>query len=176
MKEIPIYRFFKHKYSPELLVDVVDVKRMAPGIRRMPTYIQTFFALMFVAEGEQRVEVNGRGMTVSRGIVICARPCEVWSWDDEVHIEALTLTFEEEFLLSFFNDPHFIERFPYLCAGCLSPFLFADRTIIQPHAYAAAGDAHGNQPAVGHRPAYPPRHALRGTDAVQPRRDGGCGG
>ena len=123
MKEIPVYRFFKHKYGPELLVDVVDMKRMAPGIRRTPTYIQTFFALMLVAEGEQRVEVNGRGMAVGRGMVICARPGEVWSWDDEAHVEALTLAFEEEFLLSFFNDPHFIEHFPYLCAGRLSPFL-----------------------------------------------------
>ena len=127
MREIPVYKFFKHKYGPELLVDVVDMKRMGPGIRRTPTYIQTFFALMLVTEGEQRVEVNGQSMTVRPGIAICARPGEVWTWQEEAHIEVLSLGFEEDFLRTFFNDQHFLDRFPWLSAGRQSPFLsFSD--------------------------------------------------
>lgn len=123
MREIPVYKFFKHKYGPELLVDVVDMARMGRGIHRTPTYIQTFFALMLVTEGERWVEVNGRGLTVSPGIAICARPGEVWTWQEDAHIEVLSLGFEEEFLLSFFNDPRFLDRFPWLSANRQSPFL-----------------------------------------------------
>ena len=97
------------------------LKRMGPGIRRTPTYIQTLFALMLVTEGEQRVEVNRQSMTVRPGIAICARPSEVWTWQEEAHIEVLSLGFEEDFLRMFFNDQHFLDRFPWLSAGRRSP-------------------------------------------------------
>ena len=42
MKRIPLYKFFKHKYGQELLVDVVNLDKMKPDIHRTPVYRETF--------------------------------------------------------------------------------------------------------------------------------------
>lgn len=47
----------------------------------------------------------------------------MWSFPQSVTLKALNLVFEKEFLLSFFNDPHFLNQFEYLSAGRQSPFL-----------------------------------------------------
>ena len=41
MKEIYTFKFWKHKYGPELLVDIVDYAVMLPPIRRHPTFTET---------------------------------------------------------------------------------------------------------------------------------------
>ena len=38
MKDIYTFKFWKHMYGPELLVDIVDYDVMLPPIRRHPTY------------------------------------------------------------------------------------------------------------------------------------------
>lgn len=44
-------------------------------------------------------------------------------------LEGIVLIFEEPFLLSFFNDPHFLDRFAYLQADRTSPFLRLDEPL-----------------------------------------------
>ncbi len=41
-------------------------------------------------------------------------------------LDSLVLIFEEPFLLSFFNDSHFLDRFAYLRPERISPFLHPD--------------------------------------------------
>ena len=53
----------------------------------------------------------------------------MWSWQPDPQLEGLVLIFEEPFLLSFFNDPHFLERFAYLQPDRTSPFLLPDTTL-----------------------------------------------
>ena len=33
MKKIPVYKFYKHKYGDELLVDVISYEKMMPDIQ-----------------------------------------------------------------------------------------------------------------------------------------------
>ena len=42
MKRIPVYKFYKHKYGDELLVDVINYEKMMPDIRRTPVFSETF--------------------------------------------------------------------------------------------------------------------------------------
>ncbi len=126
MKRIPTYKFYKHKYGDELLVDVISYDRMMPDIRRTPVFCETFYSISLVLEGGEEVAVNGRSIRADRGLIICSIPGEVWSFQQEPKLKALNLIFEKEFLLSFFSDPHFLERFTYLQADRTTPFLKPD--------------------------------------------------
>ena len=79
VKDIYTFKFWKHKYGPELLVDIVDYAVMLPPIRRHPTFTETFY---------------------------------VWEFSPESQLKGFNLAFEKEFLLTFFYDPHFLDRFP----------------------------------------------------------------
>lgn len=123
MKRIPLYKFYKHKYGEELLVDIVDYRDIRASMRRTPVFTETFHSITLVQEGDERVEVNGQVCRVSRGTVICSVPGEVWRFHDDTAMEALNLVFEKDFLLTFFRDNHFLDQFPYLSASRSSAFL-----------------------------------------------------
>ena len=126
MKKIPIYKFYKHKYGDELLVDIVDYDVMRGPLRKTPVCSYTFYAITLVLDADETVGVNGRKRHLSRGDIVCAIPGEVWMFSEDIEMQALNLAFEKEFLLSFFNDPHFLERFSCLQADRPTPFLRPD--------------------------------------------------
>ena len=126
MKRIPLYKFFKHKYGAELLVDVVNLDKMKPDVHRTPVYRETFYSLLLIASGAEAVTINGHAATVSRGHVLTSIPGEIWAMSADTKLEALNLIFEEEFLLDFFSDTHFLNHFRYLQADRPSPFLILD--------------------------------------------------
>lgn len=123
MKQIPLYKFHKRKYGHELLIDVLDLDYIKPGIRKAPVHRESFYCIILITESCEEVAVNGNKRTVRSGDVVCSRPGEVWSWQPDPKLEGLVLIFEEPFLLSFFNDPYFLDRFAYLQANRTSPFL-----------------------------------------------------
>ena len=43
MKKIPVYKFHKHKYGDELLVDVISYEKMMPDIRRTLVLIEFIY-------------------------------------------------------------------------------------------------------------------------------------
>ena len=126
MKRIPVYKFYKHKYGDELLVDVIAFEPMLTDIRRTPVFSMTFYNIMLILEGSDVVAVNGRSRQIERGLIICSIPGEVWEFPADPQLKVLNLIFEKEFLLSFFNDPHFLDRFDYLQADRSTPFLKPD--------------------------------------------------
>ncbi len=126
MKRIPIYKFYRHKYGDELLVDIISYDVMMPDILKTPVFSETFYSVTLILEGDEAVAVNGKSRQVSRGMIICSIPGEVWSFQSEPKLKALNLIFQKEFLLSFFNDPHFLDRFTYLQADRTTPFLQPD--------------------------------------------------
>ncbi len=126
MKRIPLYKFFKHKYGPELLVDVVNLNKMKPDIYRTPVYRETFYSLLLITSGSEAVAINDHTATVGRGYVLTSIPGEIWAMCADSKLEALNLIFEEDFLLDFFSDTHFLDHFSYLQADRPSPFLILD--------------------------------------------------
>lgn len=130
MKHIPLYKFLKRKYGAELLIDVINLDYMRKAIHRTPVYRQNFYCIILITDGQEKVAVNEHKRIIRAGNVICSRPGEVWSWQPDMKLEGLALIFEEPFLLSFFNDPLFLDRFTYLQANRTSPFLLPD-TVLQ---------------------------------------------
>lgn len=130
MKKIPVYKFFKHKYGDELLVDIVDYDDMR-GIHETPVFTETFYSITLVKEGNEHIGVNGQYSDITHATVITSIPGEVWSFPENVSLKALNLVFEKEFLLSFFNDSHFLDQFEYLSADRHSPFLHLSDNLYQ---------------------------------------------
>lgn len=131
MKSIPLYKFYKRKYGAELLVDVLDLDYIKTGIRKTPIHRETFYCIIFITANCEKVAVNGHERQVQEGDVICSRPGEVWSWMPDPQLKGYVLIFEEQFLLSFFNDPKFLDRFAYLRADRTSPFLRPDNELFR---------------------------------------------
>lgn len=129
MKQIPLYRFYKRKYGQELLIDVLDLDYIKTGIRLNPVHRETFYCIILITEGHEEVSVNEHHRLVNPGEVICSRPGEVWKWQPDPQLEGIVLIFEEQFLLSFFKDPLFLDRFSYLRADRPSPFLLLDKEL-----------------------------------------------
>ena len=77
MKRIPVYKFYKHKYGDELLVDVISYEKMLPDIRRTLVFSETFYSITLVLEGDATVAVNGKSRRLEKGLVICSIPGEV---------------------------------------------------------------------------------------------------
>lgn len=126
MKNIPVYKFYKHKYGRELLVDVIDIDIMKSDIRHTPNFILAFFCIIIITDGEEEVGINGRKRLVNHGSVLCGRPGEVWSWQRDTRLKGMEFIFNEEFLLSFFSDPHFLDRFSFLQPNRQLPFMTMD--------------------------------------------------
>lgn len=131
MKSIPLYKFHKQKYGAELLVDVLDLDYIKTGIRKTPVHRETFYCIIVVTDGCEKVVVNGYERDVQKGDIICSRPGEVWSWMPDPRLKGYVLIFEEQFLLSFFNDAKFLHRFYYLQTDRTSPFLRPDNELFQ---------------------------------------------
>ena len=129
MKKIPLYKFYKRKYGKELLIDVLDLEYIKVGIRRTPVHRETFFCIILITGGSGEMAVNGHRRMVKEGDVICSRPGEIWEWQPDPQLQGIVLIFEGQFLLSFFNDPLFLDRFAYLRPDRLSPFLFPDEAL-----------------------------------------------
>lgn len=129
MKQIPLYKFYKSKYGAELLIDVLNLDYIKVGIRRTPVHRETFYCIILITDGREEVTVNEHTRLVQEGDVICSRPGEIWKWQPDTQLEGMVLIFEEPFLLSFFNDPHFLDRFSYLRADRTSPFLLLDKPL-----------------------------------------------
>lgn len=123
MKKIKLYKFHKRKYGTELLIDVLDLDYIKASIRCAPVHRETFYCIILITDGQEEVAINEHTRNVQAGDVICSRPGEVWRWQSDPKLEGLVLIFEKPFLLSFFNDPHFLDRFAYLQANRTSPFL-----------------------------------------------------
>lgn len=131
MKKIPQYKFYKHKYGKELLVDVINVDDMKKNLKRTPQLIMTFYCIIIFTEGEEMIGLNDHSRMVGPGIIVCARPGDVWSWNPETCLSGMVFIFDEQFLLSFFNDNHFLDRFYFLRADRVSPFLEPDEDLVE---------------------------------------------
>ena len=123
MKSIPLYKFNARKYGSTLKVDVIDIHLMWENIRRTPFYRTTFFSIKLITEGNERLGVDGKEALVSPGVVVCARPSEIWQWQPDTALDGLHLLWKEDFLLSFFSDPNFLDHFAFLRIDRPSPFL-----------------------------------------------------
>lgn len=131
MKEthIPVIKFKRDKYGDELMVDVVtlDTIRKSKGFQKVLR--QSFYGVMLTTGGSGEVEVDGVAGSARKGLVAFARPGDVCTVREDNGLTALELIFERDFLLSFFNDPHFLDSLPYYSHLRPSPYLVLDESL-----------------------------------------------
>ena len=122
MKKIPVIKFFKRKYGKELLIDLNDLYYIKPGIVKCPVHRYTFYSLVLITDGKEEIGINDSTIVAEKGTFIAGIPGDVWNWNSDTQLQGYMLIFEEEFLLSFFNDRLFLQKFPYLQRNRHSPF------------------------------------------------------
>ncbi|MCD1117601.1 helix-turn-helix domain-containing protein [Chryseobacterium turcicum] len=131
MKSIVQYQFSNEKYGKTLLIDIVPISEINKYIEIEPTHRLTFYDMTFITNGSENVFINQTELSVQAGDVICSIPGEIWSWPKQTQMEGYVLLFEEEFLLSFFNDKQFLNKFRYLRPGRTSPLIRLNKKLFK---------------------------------------------
>ena len=113
MKSIPKYEFYKSKYGEELLIDVVTLHSIKKYIDKHPVHTLSYFDITFISGGTGNFAIDNEPFSLTQGDVIFSKPGEIRVWDTTEIPQGYALIFEEEFLLSFFNDSSFIQNLSY---------------------------------------------------------------
>lgn len=123
MKTIPHYNFHKTKYGEELLIDIVRLKDIQKYIQKDPVHTLSYFDITFI-ESTAIFSIDSKSYILKTGDVVFSKPGEVRAWEDKNSIpEGYALIFEEEFLLSFFNDSQFIQNLSYFSSERKTPVI-----------------------------------------------------
>lgn len=120
MKSIYTYNFYKTKYGDELLVDVVSLDGIRKYIDRHPVHALSYFDITFISAGPGRFSIEDKPYSLDEGDVLFSKPGQIRAWDTTQIPRGYALIFEEEFLLSFFNDPLFLQNLSYFHRGTTS--------------------------------------------------------
>ncbi|MDR2913398.1 MAG: AraC family transcriptional regulator [Tannerella sp.] len=129
MIKIPLVKFYKRKYGKELLIDVNDIHYIKKGILQHPVHRYNFYCLVLITDGREEITINDNKHMVQPGMLITSIPGDIWSWQQDTQLNGYVLIWEEEFLLSFFNDQLFLQKFSYLQSDRQSPFLHLEREL-----------------------------------------------
>ena len=107
------YKFHKNKYGEELLIDIVTIDSIRKFINKDPVHTLTYFDITIITNGSGYFMLDNEEYTLAQGDVIFSKPGDIRKWDTVNIPQGYALIFEEEFLLSFFNDPSFIQNLAY---------------------------------------------------------------
>lgn len=113
MNEVSAYHFYKTKYGDELLIDVVrlqDVKKFLP---ENGLHLLTYYDITLITEGNGVFRIADQTHHVRQGDVLFTSPAQPRAWDARTITDGYALIFEEDFLLSFFNDRQFLSTISY---------------------------------------------------------------
>ena len=113
MKLLPQYHFHKTKYGEELLIDVVSLDSIRKYIERDPIHVLSYFDITFITKGTGTFSIEDKKYDLQPGDVVFSKPGEVRNWHINRIPQGFALIFEEDFLLSFFNDTSFIRNLAY---------------------------------------------------------------
>jgi len=114
MKSIRQYNFYKTKYGDELLIDVVELRSIEKYIQRDPTHKLTYYDITLITEGQGAFHLNDCACKFQPDVILCSIPGDIRAWQINQTVNGYALIFEEEFLISFFNDAHFLNNLSYL--------------------------------------------------------------
>ncbi len=120
MHSIPQYAFHKTKYGNELLIDVVALPYIKKFIAEQPVHRLTYYDITLITGGEGFFRIDTYEYTAGVGDVIFSHPGEIRHWDKNHISDGFALIFEEEFLLSFFNDSAFLQNLSYFQPDAIS--------------------------------------------------------
>lgn len=118
MRNIPTYDFHKTKYGSELLIDVVALKDIKKYLSDHSLHALTYYDITLITNGEGFFRIDETNHQVKVSDVLFSQPYQLREWDTQYIADGYALIFEEEFLLSFFNDPNFINNISFFKKYC----------------------------------------------------------
>jgi len=107
------YYFHKTKYGDELLVDVVSLEDIKKYLSQNTLHSLSYFDITLITEGKGIFKIADKTHHVQNGDILFTLPNQLREWDVKNIMNGYALIFEEEFLLSFFNDPNFLNNISY---------------------------------------------------------------
>lgn len=113
MNIAPNYHFHRTKYGEELLIDVVALKDIKKYLSGETLHTLSYFDITLITEGEGLFKIADKTYQVQKGDVLFTLPNQLREWDTTNIINGYALIFEEEFLLSFFSDPDFLNHISF---------------------------------------------------------------
>lgn len=126
MKKIGLCKFDPTRHGQFMSVDIQDVDSFRNFLWDTPVYSTDYYSIYLITKGEERLEVDGGFAQIQPGMIVCSRPGELWCWEKDTRQEGVYLYWTEDFLVSFFKDPYFIDSFPFFQVGRASSFLYPD--------------------------------------------------
>jgi AraC family transcriptional regulator, transcriptional activator of pobA len=123
----PIRRieFARHKYGPELLVDVDWIRSLRGFVLTDEPHRLAFHDILLVTAGEGELWLDDDRIAVEPGTIIFTSPGQVRRWQARA-VEGLCLFFAGEFLEAWFADPLFLNRLAFFGAAQPAPALRID--------------------------------------------------
>lgn len=131
MKKIALCEFDPTKYGQSMSVDVVDVESFREYLWDNPVYGTNYYSIYLITHSTEILEVDGKSTPVRPGMIVCSRPGELWHWEEQSRQEGVYLYWTDDFLNSFFRDPHFIDSFTFFQVGRSSSFLYPDARLFR---------------------------------------------
>lgn len=113
MRNISKYDFYKTKYGSELLIDVVELKDIKKYLLNNSLHFITYYDITLITAGEGLFKIDDTIHHINAKEIFFSIPYQIREWDIQNIISGYALIFDEEFLLSFFNAPHFIDDISY---------------------------------------------------------------
>ncbi len=113
MKNISEYDFYKTKYGSELLIDVVELQYIKKYLPAKSLHTLTYYDITLITQGEGFFRIDNTGHHVNAKEILFSLPHQLREWDTQNISHGYALIFKEEFLISFFNDPHFLDNISY---------------------------------------------------------------
>ncbi|MBK5720688.1 helix-turn-helix domain-containing protein [Dysgonomonas sp. Marseille-P4677] len=113
MHRIKQYAFHKTKYGEELLIDVVRLKDIKKYLKEDAVHRLGYHDITLITDGHGKFRIDEKEYYVRKGDVIFSSPNQIRWWDINNITDGYALIFEKEFLLTFFNDPDFLEHLSY---------------------------------------------------------------
>ncbi|WP_299826228.1 AraC family transcriptional regulator [uncultured Pontibacter sp.] len=112
-QDILYFDFLRNKYGPELLLDVGRMESLQNFVLSDTPHVLSFYDIMFLERGNGTFSLDGVAYTLEPGRIVFTSPGQVRQWNAEGEVAGYTLFFEEDFIVTFFNDPLFLSRFQF---------------------------------------------------------------
>ncbi len=113
MHRIKQYAFHKTKYGEELLIDVVRLKDIKLYLKEDAVHRLGYHDITLITDGQGKFRIDEKEYSVREGDIIFSSPNQIRWWDIDNITDGYALIFEKEFLLTFFNDPDFLQHLLY---------------------------------------------------------------
>ena len=108
------FSFLQHKYGFELLMDLGRLEENPNYFFEPEPHQTTFYEILFIENGEGWLHLDDQRISLGARTIIFLSPRQQRRWFvDKAQLSGYYLSFQEDFLASFFSDHLFVYRLQY---------------------------------------------------------------